>query len=459
MAHARKPTASRCFPSLPLRLPRSVLAGALWLALPASAVPAELDYQLGLSLLRSDNIALASFDEKSETVVSPNARFEFQQRGPRVNANARGSVSYLEYLSNTFDNDVRGELVGEMTWNVVPQRVDFVVNDYLNRQPVDVLTSFNPGNEQEVNVFIAGPTFHVRPRAGTRGQLDLRYANSYAEDNKDFNGDHYNAAARLVRDTSATRSVSLNLETTRSEYRDNENDYTRSDAYVGYALALASLELTATAGYSQLRLERDGTLGEPMASLGAGWTPTPRSRLAAVARTGFSNAVQDVVNRSTDLSGSILNEMSSNDVLVGPSAVRQHEAYLAYHFTGERVGFHVQPYYQRSRLATDDAADPADPTDPDADLLATRTNYGALVSVDYEVSPRSTVTVLLAHDVNRYAALDRKDLGYVAALAFANRMSRHWSWRANLQHRRRNSAVAGASYDENSVVLSIAYLR
>ena len=455
-------TTAHTRPRLPhrTRLRPSVLASAILLVVPAGAGAADLEYELGMSVLRSDNIALSSFDETSDTVVSPSLRFTLEQESSSLRTKATGSVAYLDYLSNTFDSEVRGDLAGEMTWSVLPQRIDFVVNDYLNRQPVNVLTGFNPTNQQQVNVFIAGPTFHARFSDGFRGQLDLRYANTYAETTDDFNGNHYNAAARLMRDTSANQSVSANVESTQSEYDDPADNYRRDDVYIGYSLRLAALELTAAGGYSRLRLEDgSGTHGQPLARASVTWAPTARSRLVAVARQGFSNAAQDVVNRTTDLEGSIINELGSSDVLVSPEAVKQQELYLAYHFDTERWAFHVQPYYQRSKSIGNSATGPVDPINPDPSQLATRDNYGGLFAIDYRLSPRNTVSLLLAHDENRYDDIQRRDRGYIAALSSINRLTRHWSWRADLQHRQRDSSVAGASYDENAVVFSVAYLR
>ncbi|MEO6170528.1 MAG: outer membrane beta-barrel protein [Lysobacter sp.] len=438
----------------------SLLASAILLVIPVGAGAADLEYELGMSVLHSDNIALSSFDETSDTVVSPSLRFTLDQQSSWLRTKASGSVAYLDYLSNTFDSEVRGDLAGEMLWSVLPRRIDFVVNDYLNRQPVNVLTGFNPTNQQQVNVFIAGPTFHARFSDGFRGQLDLRYANTYAETTDDFNGNHYNAAARLLRDTSANQSVSVNLESSQSEYDDPADNYRRDDAYIGYSLRLAALELTAAGGYSRVRLEDgSGDHGQPLARAAVTWSPTARSRLVAVARQGFSNAAQDLVNRTTDLEGSIINELSSNDVLVSAEAVKQQELYLAYHFDSERWAFHAQPYYQRSRSIGTAVTGPVDPANPDPASLATRDSYGGLFAVDYRLSSRSTVSLLLAHDENRYDDIDRKDRGYIAALSLAHRLSRHWSWRADLQHRQRDSSVAAASYDENAAVFSVAYLR
>ena len=79
-------TTAHTRPRLPhrTRLRPSVLASAILLVVPAGAGAADLEYELGMSVLRSDNIALSSFDETSDTVVSPSLRFTLDKTNPRA---------------------------------------------------------------------------------------------------------------------------------------------------------------------------------------------------------------------------------------------------------------------------------------------------------------------------------------------------------------------------------------
>jgi hypothetical protein len=118
----------------------------------------------------------------------------------------------------------------------LPERLDWVFQDYMSPQQINDLASSSPDNEQQVNLFVTGPTLYARFGAATRGQFDLRYGNSYAEENDDFNGDRYSAAARVLHDLDATSAISGNLEAADVEYDDSAqtSDYKRYDAYVGY---------------------------------------------------------------------------------------------------------------------------------------------------------------------------------------------------------------------------------
>ena len=103
-------------------------------------------------------------------------------------------------MDNTFDDRFRGKFAGNVNWTLLPERLDWVFEDYMSPQQIDEFASSSPDNEQQVNLFVTGPTLYARFGAATRGQFDLRYGNSYAEENDEFNGDRYSAAARVLHD-------------------------------------------------------------------------------------------------------------------------------------------------------------------------------------------------------------------------------------------------------------------
>ena len=66
--------------------------------------------------------------------------------GPRLDA--RGNLQYLHYVDGSFDDGFRGALSAQAGWTLIQERLEFVVEDYLSRQPIDTLAAFSPGNEQ-----------------------------------------------------------------------------------------------------------------------------------------------------------------------------------------------------------------------------------------------------------------------------------------------------------------------
>jgi len=422
------------------------LCTALLLTLPGVATAVDLDYVLGASLLHSDNIQLRSFDETNDTVISPNASFEARQDGSTVQMTATGNLAYLHYMRGTFDDEVRGELAAHVNWVVVPQRMDFVLRENLDRQPVDVLAGFNPNNQQQVNVLITGPTFYARFGEASRGQLDLRYGNSYAEKTRNFNSDRYNLAAHVVRDLSTTASVSANVEGTHAQFDDSTANFSRYDAYLGYVLNLTSTDINVDAGYSRLRLNATGRAeGSPMARVTLAWRPTQRHVFDGDLSYQFIDAAQGLLTNTAGLEGPIIGDLAPGDVVIGPQVFRQRRLQLGYKYRDERLSLLVQPYYQRARYLVDLGGD--------------ETRRGATLTVDYKLRPLVTLSLVVARTSRRFEDIDRRDNDTVAYLSLANQLTRHWSWQMGLQRRARDSSEFGASYAENAVVFSVNYRR
>jgi hypothetical protein len=439
----------RSSPSMPRRLRKLALCTALLAALPGAVQAVDVDYQVGVSLLHSDNINLGQNNQIAESVLSPSLHVQAEENGSTFQLKAIGDLQYLDYLGNKFGDEARGQFNGQFNWNVVPDRVHFVIEDYLSRQPISVLNAFSPTNQQQINVFVAGPSFYARFGEATRAQFDLRYSNSYAEESKNFNGDRFNAAIRLVRELSSRDRLSLTVEGTKADFDRTgagTSDYKRYDAYLGFTRKLKSVNLGFDVGYS--RLEVDDALDNASAPLVRGnleWNVTSRSAFTADFSYQFADAAEDLVTRAGDLQGAIISDISTADVLVGPSVFRQRRLVLGYQFTGERFTFQLHPQYQRIRY--EDA------------LVPDQQSRGGYLELGYKVQPRTTLSLLFAQDTREFDDLSRSDRDQTINLGLKHEFTRHWVARLDLQHRRRDSSIALQSYDENAVIVAFSYRR
>ncbi|WP_454830172.1 outer membrane beta-barrel protein [Pseudoxanthomonas wuyuanensis] len=434
----------------PQSFPRSALCIALLIAMPHVAYAARLDYELGAAVMHSDNIVLSENDEISETVFSPRLRFDFEHSSSTLQSTFRGDVQYLDYLDDVYQDDTRGEFVGALDWTISPDRVSFMARDSLSRQSVSTLAAFTPGNQQQINIFEAGPSFFARFGQATLGQIDLRYTNSYAEETETFNNDRYNIAARLRRQTSSTSQVSLNLEATQTEYDTISEfyDYKRYDAYVNYSSQLASLDLSVDAGYSRLQPKGGDDTSGTLFRGRADWRVSPRSTFNANLNYQFADATQDLILRvgdPGDPGSPIIGDPDNPNLQIVPDTFKQKRFNLGYEFTGVRLNLQVQPYYEQLRYLRDDAFD--------------QDNYGGLFSARYEVRPQMFATALAARQHRQFKGIDREDRDTTLALGLATRMSRHWGAQLDYQYRKRDSSVGGQNYVENVVVLSFTYFR
>ena len=431
----------------PCKFPNLALSVALAAAFPGIVQAARINYETGVSLLHSDNIDLSPTDPVSDTVLSPLIRFDLEQTGSTLQVKARGNLEFLHYLENTFGDEVRGEFAGQLNWTVQPERMNFVVEDYLTRQPVNVLTGFSPNNQQQVNVFVAGPSFFVRWSDATRGQFDLRYSNTYAADSQNFNGNRYNAAARALHEISVTQQLSANIEATRVEFnQDTTPSYTRYDGYASYTRNLRSIDYNIDLGYS--RLQPSGTQSDESTPLMRGsldWKVSPRSVISARLYRQFSDTAQDLITRSSELDGPAISDLSYADVLVGPDVFRQRRVELGYGFTGERLTFSARPYYERIHYVQ---------------LLGQdQRSRGGYLEVGYRLRPLLTLALLAAQENRDFDVLARSDRDFTADVSLTNQFTRHWIGRIDLERRKRDSSVALQSYTENAVILTFTYRR
>lgn len=413
-----------------------------------TACAVDVNYDIGVSLLHSDNIRLSDSDHVAETVLSPRITFDAKQTGSTVRMDFSGSLEYLHYFRNTFGDEARGELSGLLNWTISPERMDFIFKDVLSRQPVNELLSFNPGNQQQVNVFIAGPSVYANFSETTRGQLDLRLSNSYAEKTKIFNGDRYNVAARVSHEPNSTTQVSGNVEATQVKFDrpGAASDYTRYDAYVGHTRELPSGQLDIQLGYSRVQLDQNGTsFSSPLIRGNLEWSISPRSVVSIEVRRQFSDVAEDLVAHAGVLTPSTIRHLSDPGMLVGPDLFRQRRVELGYRFTDERLTLQLRPHYQSITYVDGTASD--------------QSSLGGYFQIDYRLRQLLTLSFLASFENHKFGDLSRTDNDLTANLALTDQISRHWSWRVELQHRNRHSSVVGQRYDENEAVFSVSYRR
>lgn len=439
----------RCEPTQPHdRKPLSVLASALLLALAPPVGAVDIDYQIGLSALSSNNIALRNTDTLDETVLSPKLRFDVSQAGSALNLKARGEYQYLDYLNNTFSNESRSEFAGQLEWALAPQRVYLVIEDYLSSQPTDVLTSFTPDNQQQVNVFTAGPRFFARLGAATRAQVELRYSNTWAERTKEFNGDRVGAVARLLRGIDPTRHVGINAEIVQVSFdRAQSVDYDRFDAFASYDEERDRITMGVDLGYS--RLNRDDGRSDDSAPLVRGnleWAIASRSTLRANVNYEFNDAASDVVSRANLVDGPIIATLTNAELLVNGDVFRQTRIAVGYGYAGERWNVQASPYYQRVNYQ--------DTATPD------QTSRGGVLAADVRLRPRLTLAAQAVYERRRFSTLDRRvDRDYSVQLSLLQQFTRHWFARLGIQRRERNSDNPLQSYNENQIFIDLSWRK
>jgi len=440
-------------PRPPRDLRKRPLTTALLLLVSSAAGAIDVDYDIGVAAKRSDNINLSENNPISDTVISPRLFFLAEHAGSAVELIAQGNAEYRHYTSDSFDDEIRGRFVGELNWMVLPERLDIVVQDYLSLEPVDELVEFSPANQQQVNVFVAGPTLQARFGTTTRGLLDLRYIDTYAEEEDEFDSGRVTVAARLARELSASHSVSANIETSDVDFDRNEEaaDFRRYDGYINTTMQRQHVDLTVDLGYSRVEFEDNVTLGtrdtdqsNPLARATVDWRMTPRSMLGVTLRYQFSDATQSLMT-PIDFDRRDFSDFRDANTLSQPNVFQEKMLRLRYRYTGDRTSVQVAPYYRS--------------LDYLEDIPENQRRDGLVLSMEHKLRPRLTLAAYGARENREYLDLDRKDKNLFLSVSLANRFTRHWTGQVDLQRRERDSTAADESYDENAVVVSFSYRR
>lgn len=446
---------TRATPTLRARH-RALLACALAIALPCHAqsqsASLRIDYELGLMGLHTDNVELAPGGGHSETILAPTLSVDARKDSADVQLRARGSFQYLDYRSGRYDDEAVGDFAGQLNWFVVPDRVALAFADYLGRAPVDITGGLTPGNQQEINVFTAGPSFYFRPGDATRGQIDLRFADTRSDETSEFDGNRYTGALRLLHLLSPNQTLSANLEGTKVDFGGGPGtDYERYDLYAGYLRDSDRIDIELAGGYS--RIERDDAggvaglaqrLSGPLARVNIGWQVAPRSRIDIDARHEFADSATDLIARSSRFDEPVIEDLSSPNVLVSASLYRVRRLELGYQYESERFTAYVRPYVERIRYEERGGAD--------------WDSRGAYVDLRYKLRPRLELQAWGLSE--RRELMDaRTDRDTSVRLGLSYEFSRRLRGFVGAQRRERNSSLPGQDYRENSVMAGLYWRR
>jgi hypothetical protein len=420
-----------------------------------AASAAQFDYTLYAGAEHSDNINLSPNDPISQNVLIPGLNFTFLQQGSTVQANVAGNLEYRDYLGNTFGNQLFTQLSGQVNWTVLPQRLDFTVEDYAAVQPISTLTPNTPGNQQQTNVVTLGPTLHFNLGDTVRGQAELRYLNSTAQRTKQFDSSREQGALRIFKDLGPVDQLSANFESQHVEFKDSDSgpNYNRNQLFGRYVSKLAHFDIDTMLGWSQLEFDRGHSVSTPLAQVTVNWRPLTRSTFTLSASRQYSDAAQDMTiqtGQNTPVALADINPTPGNGIATG-NAVVNSQVYLErrleaiYMFTSDRMTLRLAPLYRKLSYPNAQSFD--------------ETGYGGSAFLDYRLHPQLILSAFANQETLKYDFLDRRDKTLSYGLSLVGNRTPHWGWRLSLTHQQQHSTVAVQRYHENQIYFGVVFKR
>lgn len=437
---------------------RQVINTALALAmLTSSTAPfaaatdpdSPLHYILRIGMEHTDNVYLTPNGQVSDDIFDPRLDFDYQREGSAFDIRAAGTLEQHIYLGGSFSGDSRNEFAGIGSWHILPQRLDWVFEDFLGVAPIDTQANDTAANLQEANVFVTGPTLRARFSGRLNGELDLRYARSDASTTSEFDGDRLAATGRLLYLLSSNSTIGLNLASQQARYDSapTDREYNRDDAYVSWNFTGVRTSLTADVGYTWLEFLGGGpSPAASFARLSAAFKVTPSLTIVGELERDYTDAA-DSMRLTTEQIGVVPTSTGLSRISITPDVYYQKFAYLDVRYKTDLWDLRIGPYWRQVRYVT------PDPLGYDQD------DSGVLALVDYRLSPILTLSGKARYERRDYTAIARRDIEREYSAWLMWQFTRRWAWRFELTRLEQSTTAIDLSYRENRIGVNLIYAR
>lgn len=238
-----------------------------WVAAPAAAgvmalvvgapVRADVNGSVDAGVGYSDNITRVSTNETSETIGTMGLDVLWQERTRRLEGDATADLSYYEYLDNTFDSELVGTANGTLSLGIVPETLNWVVQDSFGQAQSDPFAPSTPATREDLNYFSTGPDLTVRFGSVGFGRLFGRWSSTNYE-RSPLDATRTTGGIAVGRRASPRSELSLNAVTESTDFDDPQNtDFDRDSLFTNWRLDASRTTLNAALGYTWIK--RDGS--------------------------------------------------------------------------------------------------------------------------------------------------------------------------------------------------------
>jgi len=284
---------------------KSALAiGSLLITNAVVAVDLTADFRTGYGT--SDNIARTSIGEIDEDFAFVGTTILMSEQTARFGANVRLSADYLDYLDDTFEDQVIGGFLADINYAFIPERFTLRLTNSYGQRLLDPLARPSPGNRENVNNFTT--SFDFRQPLGIRNFLGAtaRYRNVMLEESSQFDSERVTGLFRIGRQITSDTTVSLNVSKEQTSFDNGglSDDFDVTNAFIRYEVASVRNLITADVGYSDL--ETDAGEGGTGYLVQMAWTRTISESSTFMSGVGSRYSDQgDIFAFSQDISTDI----------------------------------------------------------------------------------------------------------------------------------------------------------
>ncbi len=227
-------------------------AAAILLTLGAGVQAASITPYAAWTVEATDNVDRVPANPRSDIVHHPVVGFDVDHQGGNFNANGTLRAEHYRYTQTDTESETYYNASGAANWLLWRQLLDWTLEDYAAMRPIDRTLPNSPANREQRNIFITGPSAHLRLGATNQMDLRARYGNFYYQ-RSDIDNHRYYGSILLTHRVSAITTVVGEYSATDTDFRSARYaDYLRHDVRLGLERRLRNGMFTVDAGYTKI---------------------------------------------------------------------------------------------------------------------------------------------------------------------------------------------------------------
>lgn len=407
---------------------------------PALAVAADVQMAGTLGLGYSDNILRVSNNAEDGSIAQAGLELAAAEKTRRFDGDLVADLAYMDYLQNTYSNELVGNARGKAAFNLLEDYVQWVIADNFGQTQTDLFVPITPANSENINYFSTGPDLTLRPAANTELQLGGRYsAVDYQVSPNDSN--RVSGTLALVRNIAARSSLSLNAEHDRVDFTNQavNTDFNNDALYVAYRVESNRTKILMNVGISRIKMS-GSTENDSLLKLQVSRTVTAHSTLDL-------SIGRELTDAGTSFGSQTISQNVSLDtqaLSTSTSPYLDEYADLGWNATGRRTRIGASLHYEQQTYSSQPSQD------------RNFTDVQAYVSRD--LGPRVSARLVGDYTKNDYKQQqqgDSNETTFTCGFSFlAGRLLRI---DLSVERYDRNSDLADGDFHENRAWLKLRY--
>ncbi len=421
--------------------PKLKLLGMLLLAGMSLHIPiasALFEPGVGTGLQFTDNAGLTPDNEDDDLIVLGYVGANIDQSSGPLNFAAITSLTYENYTDDTFSDQYYFDLNATAGWEMLRDRVDWVMRDFFTQRLRSTINRSTPDNIEDVNIFNFGPDVVLPISRVQKLVINPAFTDFYYE-TSDVKNQRYSLSLDWLYSTSATNEVGLGGSFSKVDFDDeNRNpNFLASNIHAIVTGKLARSTYVVNLGFTQMNRDELENRSAPTGSMDwvIGFTGRSKARVylaSDLTDIGFS-ALDSAIDPGR---GDINNVQASGDIF------RNNILRATYSRKG----------------ATLDSKLWAELRDLDyKETLQDREVQGLGIRFDYQMRALVSSGLYARYRRTERTDRDRTDKRYVVGGEIGYQMSRKLRTVFNLQYQDKDSDDDTQEFNEFSGLLNLVY--